>query len=126
MTMELNEQKFAHITTFGKKLERTDYADGYNVGTIVTYDVGYSMCLPKFAIIIRRTPKMIETVVLPTSKDPSDSYGFQGHERPLSRVLIPSDMTGIRTRMGKGGAFSVQGHYTRIWQGESRWYDHLD
>ena len=122
----LNEQTFSRVTTFGKRLDRTDYADGYNVGTVVTYDVGYTMSLPKFALIVRRTPKMIETVVLPTIKEPTDGYGFQGHERPITRVMVPDGIKGRRTRMGKGGAFSVDGHYTKIWEGESRWYDHLD
>ena len=122
----INEQKFPRITTYGKELVRTDYTDGYNVGTVVTYNVGYSMSIPKFALIVRRTPKMIETVVLPTTREASDGYGFTGHERPVTRVLVPEGVKGKRTRMGKGGSFSVEGHYTRIWEGESRWYDFLD
>ena len=125
-TAALNEMKFDRITTFGKKLETTDYADGYNVGTIVSYNVGYSMVLPKFALIIRRTPKMIETVVLPTVKESTDGYGFQGYERPVTRILVPEGIKGRRTRMGKGGAFSVDGRYTRIWDGSAKWFDHMD
>lgn len=122
----LNEQRFDHITTFGKKLETTDYADGFNVGTIVCYNVGYSMSLPKFALIVRRTPKMIETVRLPTYKRSTDGgYGFQGYERPIEQCLVPEDVRTIRTRMGKHG-FSVEGRWTTIWDGKERWFDHLD
>ena len=121
----INEQKFDRITTYGKTLDRTDYADGYNVGTIVTYDVGWSMSLPKFALIVRRTPKMIETVVLPTTKQASDGYGFTGHEAPVSRIFVPERVQTRRTRMGKHG-FSVDGHYTKIWDGSPQWYDHMD
>lgn len=40
--------------------------------------------------------------------------------------MVPDGIKGRRTRMGKGGAFHVEGHYTRIWEGESRWFDYLD
>ena len=125
MTSAINEPQFAHITTYGKELVPTDYADGYNVGTVVDYNVGYTMSLPKFALIIRRTPKMIETVVLPTTKRGTDGYGQQGYEKPVARVYVPEGVRGVRSRMGKHG-FNVNGHLTHIWGGDEKWFDHMD
>lgn len=124
MAKELNETRFAHITTFGRKLEPTDYADGFNVGEVVTYDVGWTMSLPKFALIVRRTPKMIFTVALPTVKTSTDG-GFSGHEKPVARVYIPEDAELRRTRMSKRGFF-LSGRYTKVWDGTPEWYDHMD
>lgn len=120
-----NEHSFDRITTFGKKLDETSYEDGFNVGTVITYDVGWSMILPKFALIVRRTPKTITTVGLPTTKQDTDGYGFTGYEQPVTSVYVPEDVRGSLSRLGRHG-FSVDGHPARIWDGSPRYYDHMD
>lgn len=115
------------LRVYGRELGKTDYADGFNVGTVVTYDVGWSMCLPKYALIVRRTPKMIETVALPTVKLTTDGYGFQGHEIPVRSVYLgEGSMVTRKSRMNKRGTFDVDGRYTKVWDGLARWYDHMD
>ena len=119
-------QEFENINIVGGNLPKTWYGDGFDVGDIVTYDVGYSMILPHFALIVRRTPCMIETIDLPTISIGSD--GFEGVKRPVSDIHIDSIRAREkrRTRMGKNGSFSIGGHWTRKWDGRNRDFCYLD
>lgn len=119
-------QQFDKIATVGRQLKPTDYGDGFDVGDVVTYDVGWSMSLPHFALIVRRTPKMIETIDLPTVSIPADQYGQYGTKRPVDVVNLAEEHPTRRTRMGKGGSFSIERHWTHPWDGRGQTYDYMD
>lgn len=96
------------------------YEDGFNVGEIVTWDAGWSMILPHFGRITRRTPAMIVVKELCQHRD-SDRYGQTG-------TCVPIDTgTGriYRARLGKYG-FKVDGHYAHVWGGEPLTFDFMD
>lgn len=118
--------QFPQIMTVGRRLEPTNYGDGFDVGDVVTYDAGWSMTLPHFAFVMRRTPKMIETIDLPTVVTSSDVYGQIGSKRPVGVIDLSQDYPTKRSRMRKGGGFSIDGHWTHPWDGGDRHYDYMD
>lgn len=119
-------QQFDRIGVVNGELQPTSYGDGFDVGDVVYYNAGWSMILPHFALVVRRTPKMIETIDLPTVDTSTDGYGQMGHKRPVDVVDLSEERRRTKNRMNKSGTFSVDGHYTRPWDGESKDYDYMD
>lgn len=119
-------QEFPQITVVGKRLEPTNYGDGFDVGDIVTYDSGWSMTLPHFAFVMRRTPKTIETIDLPTVDTSSDVYGQIGSKRPVGIIDLSQNFPLKKSRMRKHGGFSIDGHWTHPWDGNSSNFNYMD
>lgn len=119
-------QRFPWITAVGRKLNPTHYGDGFDVGDIVTYGVGWNMTLPHFAFVMRRTPKMIETIDLPTVSTPSDGYGQVGTKRPVGVIDLSKTYPTKKSRMRKSGSFSIDGHWTHPWDGDDQDFDYMD
>ena len=119
-------QHFDKISAVNGNLKPTDYGDGFDVGDVVTYNSGYSMILPHFAFVVRRTPKMIETIDLPTVDTSTDGYGQMGYKRPVGVIDLSLGYPTKKSRMRKGGSFSIDGHWTHPWEGDSKQYDYMD
>lgn len=119
-------QRFDRISAVNGDLRPTDYGDGFDVGDVVTYNSGYSMILPHFAFVVRRTPKMIETIDLPTVDTSTDGYGQMGYKRPVGIIDLSLGYPTKKSRMRKGGSFSIDGHWTHPWEGDSKHYDYMD
>lgn len=119
-------QDFPLIRAVNGHLVPTEYGDGFDVGDVVTYDAGWSMTLPHFAFVVRRTPKMIETIDLPTVNTSSDMYGQTGSKRPVPAIDLSGDWPRKKSRMRKGGSFSIDGHWTHPWDGGSQYFDYMD
>lgn len=119
-------QDFPQISIVNGHLDPTSYGDGFDVGDIVTYDAGWSQTIPHFAFVVRRTPKTIETIDLPTTVTSHDGYGQVGTLRPVD-VL---DMSVARPRqksvMRKDGSFSIDRRWTHPWDGGDRHFDYMD
>lgn len=93
-------------------------------GTILTYDVGYSMILPHFLEVDSITPsgKSLRVYELNEEFTPSDPpYNQRGFKVPGNRRV--SELKTIR--IGKYGP-KYNDHLCFVWNGEPRTYDSMD
>lgn len=102
----------------------TDYTPTgeLKIGTIIVYDLGYSMTLPHFAIIESFTPsgKSARIREMSTNFIPDDRYGQTGYKVPVAP-------TGeIKTCRIKKDYVAVDGHWSREWNGRPERYDTMD
>lgn len=98
----------------------------WEVGNILSGTFGYSMTLPVFYKIIKRTAKQF-TVVKLSKKLVSGHYNGSFEEEPdLSKS--EKDLKGqeYKARINKWGRVSVDGTHVRLWDGEPVWGNDLD
>ena len=92
-------------------------------GDIVCWDSGWSMCLPHFAKVIRRTRCMLVVEELQSYAVLDDGYGTSG-------MKMPTDIgTGkiMKLRLHSGRWFATQsGDYVHPWDGKAMHYDYMD
>ena len=99
------------------------------VGDIVYANVGYSMSLPTFGVVVKRTPCTYVIEELPTVRFGSDRYGQQGLELPVLDGTAQHKRANRRARsnrFSKIGGLRWDGHYARFWDGKAKWYDFMD
>lgn len=95
------------------------------VGDIVCWDSGYSMFIPHFARVTRRTPCTIVVAELETASVCDDGYGMCGTAVPTS---VGTGMT-MRCRARRDGSmFLTPGgrHAIRKWDGAPLPFDYMD
>ena len=97
------------------------YAD-LQPGTVLFWDSGWSMLIPHFGVITRRTPKTITVAELGITHIGADKYGQHGTAVPKMDVR-----TGrvYRNRLTRSYPV-VDGHYASIWDGNPKQYDFMD
>lgn len=92
-------------------------------GDIVCWDSGYSMCLPHFARVLRRTRCMLVVEELQSYSVLDDGHGMCG-------MKMPTDIgTGevMKLRLHSGRWFATKsGNYVHRWDGKAMQYDYLD
>lgn len=92
--------------------------------TILTYDVGYNMSLPKFCIVegMTKSKKSLRVRMMTDilEKDISDGHKFVGYK-------VPGEPYGelITVRVSKYGP-KMGNHLMFVWNGEGQYYNCLD
>lgn len=116
------EQRGKAMTTNTIANATTDAA-AIAAGDIVCWDSGWSMCLPHFAKVIRRTRCMLVVEELQSYAVLDDGYGTSG-------MKMPTDIgTGkiMKLRLHSGRWFATQsGDYVHPWDGKAMHYDYMD
>lgn len=110
------------ITSTTTDATTTDAA-AITAGDIVCWDSGWSMCLPHFAKVIRRTRCMLVVEELQSYSVLDDGYGTCG-------MKMPTDIgTGkiMKLRLHRGRWFATKsGNYVYPWDGKAMHYDYMD
>lgn len=92
-------------------------------GDIVCWDSGWSMCLPHFAKVIRRTRCMLVVEELQSYSVSDDGHGMCG-------MKMPTDIgTGevMKLRLHRDRWFATRsGNYVHRWNGKAMQYDYMD
>lgn len=98
------------------------------VGDIVYMNSGYSMVLPTFGIVTKRTPCTYVIEELPTVHFGMDQYNQQGMELPvLDRGTVSRGGRRTRSnRFSKSGNIQWNGRYATYWDGKAHWFDTMD
>lgn len=99
------------------------------VGDIIYANFGYTMTLPVFGRVIKRTPCTYVIEELPSKEFGSDRYGQQGLALPVldgSSRPAHANRRLRANRFTKSGNLSWDGHYATLWDGKARWYDYMD
>lgn len=99
------------------------------VGDIIYANFGYTMTLPVFGRVIKRTPCTYVIEELPSKEFGRDRYGQQGLAIPVldgSSRPAHANRRLRANRFTKSGNLSWNGHYATFWDGKARWYDYMD
>jgi len=92
-------------------------------GDIVCWDSGWSMCLPHFAKVIRRTRCMLVVEELQSYSVLDDGYGTCGMKMPTN--IGTGNI--MKLRLHRGRWFATQsGDYVHPWDGKAMHYDYMD
>lgn len=99
------------------------------VGDIIYANFGYTMTLPVFGRVIKRTPCTYVIEELPSKEFGRDRYGQQGLALPVldgSSRPTHANRRLRANRFTKSGNLSWDGHYATFWDGKASWYDYMD
>lgn len=99
------------------------------VGDIIYANFGYTMTLPVFGRVIKRTPCTYVIEELPSKEFGRDRYGQHGLALPVldgSSRPAHANRRLRANRFTKSGNLSWDGHYATFWDGKARWYDYMD
>lgn len=115
-----------HITK-NSKISESDPNDPTNwiVGDIVCCTAGYSMCLPRFYKITRKTPKGIVVKRMPGKI-------ISGHHNGLWKEIADENGTlgeEFKGRIVQRGTYSrvkIDGNIVHLWDGEPLFGDDMD
>ena len=109
-----NERKFEHITTYGRRLTPTDFADGINVGAVIAFrptDVSKD----QYGVVIHRTPKTITYEHVSATNSTVTKDGLLGMPRPVPVTLVHCKKVRQRSVRMKDGEFVIDGGKVRVW-----------
>ena len=98
------------------------------VGDIVYANFGYSMVIPTFGRVVKRTPCTYVIEELPTKHYGVDKYGQQGMALPVldGTTVSRAHRAPRSNRFSKSGYLSWNGTYASFWDGKAKWYDFMD
>lgn len=107
--------------------------ENINVGDIYYGTWGYSMIIPAFFRVTRKTAKRVEVVELEKEMYQSTDGGYfqQGYERPKEPYMARRNGDGPKLCKTDGAYVVVPiGYGTRVyarkWDGERVWADYMD
>ena len=129
ITVSTYEQASNYVNEDAARTAAEKSPKDIEVGDIIYANFGYTMTLPVFGRVIKRTPCTYVIEELPSKEFGRDRYGQQGLALP---VLDGSSRTAHANRrlranrFTKSGNLSWDGHYATFWDGKARWYDYMD
>lgn len=98
------------------------------VGTVLVSNIGYSMILPVFYRVVRRTAKTMWVKRIRSIDVNDDGHGFTGYSyADLSddSWMRAGKSEYISSRLN-GSYLHVNNHLANVWDGSRRRFDHLD
>ncbi len=98
------------------------------LGTVLVANHGYTMILPVFYRVVRRTAKTMWVTEIKSVDVPDDEHGFTGYSyadlSDDSWMIAPkSSCSSVRLN---GSYIKITGHYAKVWDGNRCRFDHLD
>ena len=97
-------------------------------GTVLVANHGYTMILPVFYRVVRRTAKTMWVAEIKSIDCPDDGHGFTGYS--YADLSDDSWMTAPKSACSSarlnGRYLKVDGHYAKVWDGNRCRFDHLD
>ena len=98
------------------------------VGDIVYANFGYTMVMPAFGRVVKRTPCTYVIEELPVRYYGVDQYGQQGMALPVldGDTVSRAHRTPRSNRFSKSGYLSWNGTYANYWDGKAKWFDFMD
>ena len=104
------------------KERKNDDPDTFEIGDILAGTAGYTMTLPRFYKIIKRTNKQFTCVRL-KGKIVSGHRNGQWEEIPTDEYYNDTEYT---CRINKWGSIKIDGHTVTVWNGKPLYGDDMD